>query len=77
MGTYKIVAGTTDKKGNAQHQYNVITKNNMDADIQVYQTDTGELYCVEVGPYSERKQLLQNLDKIKGLGITNAFITNA
>lgn len=77
MAKYKIVAGTTDRKKTAQQQYNLITKNQINADIKIYKIDGGELYSVEVGPYSTRKPLLQDLDKIKGLGITNAFITSA
>ncbi|RYG72420.1 hypothetical protein EU245_10595 [Lentibacillus lipolyticus] len=77
MGKYKIVVGTTDRKKRAQHQYNLITRNKINADIKIYNVDSGELYCVEAGPYSGKKQVLQNLDKIKGLGVTDAFITSA
>lgn len=77
MGKYKIVVGTTNTKKSAQHQYNLITKNRINADIKIYKTDKGELYSVEIGPYSGKKQALQNVDKIKGLGISNAFITSA
>ncbi|WP_174614100.1 SPOR domain-containing protein [Virgibacillus ihumii] len=76
MGKYKIVVGTTNKKKSAQHQYNLVTRNKINADIRIYKMDSRELYSVEVGPYS-KKQALQNVDKIKGLGITNAFITRA
>lgn len=75
MGKYKIVVGTTDRKKRAQEHYNLVTGNNINADIRIYKTDGGELYSVEVGPYSKRKQMLQDIDKIKGLGIINAFIT--
>jgi len=77
MGKWKIVVGTTDRKKKAQQQYNLITRNKINPDIKIYKTDSGELYSVEVGPYSKRKQVLQDVDKIKGLGIINAFITNA
>lgn len=77
MGKYKIVVGTTDKKANAKHQYNLVTENEINADIKIYKTNSGELYSVEVGPYPMKKQVLQDLDKIKSLGIINAFITNA
>ncbi|WP_404452163.1 SPOR domain-containing protein [Virgibacillus necropolis] len=77
MGNYKIVVETTNRKKSAQQKYNLITRNKINADIRTYKTDNGELYSVEVGPYSGRKQVLQDVDKIKGLGITNAFITSA
>ncbi|ASK64066.1 hypothetical protein CFK37_18840 [Virgibacillus phasianinus] len=77
MGKYKIVVGTTGKKKSAQNQYNLLTRNRINADIKIYKTNGGELYSVETGPYSERKRVLQDVDKIKGLGITNAFITSA
>ncbi|MFC4025566.1 SPOR domain-containing protein [Oceanobacillus longus] len=77
MAKEKIVIGATDKKKSAQHQYNLLTRNKINADIKIYKTDSGELYSVEAGPYSMRKQLLQDIDKIKGLGLPNAFITNA
>lgn len=76
MGKYKIIAETTNKKNSAQQRYNLITKNNINADIKTYKIDSGELYSVEVGPYSGKKQVLQDVDKIKNLGITNAFITS-
>ncbi|WP_092493895.1 SPOR domain-containing protein [Virgibacillus salinus] len=76
MGKYKIVVETTGMKKSAQKRYNLITRNKINADIKTYKTDGGEIYSVEVGPYSGKKQVLQDVDKIKSLGITNAFITN-
>ncbi|MFB4169945.1 SPOR domain-containing protein [Virgibacillus sp. JSM 102003] len=77
MGKYKIIVETTGKKNSAQQRYNLITRNKINADIKTYKTDGGELYSVEVGPYTGKKQILQDVDKIKSLGITNAFITGA
>ncbi|MFD1037849.1 SPOR domain-containing protein [Virgibacillus byunsanensis] len=77
MGKYKIVVETTNSKKRAQQQYNLITKNNISTNITTYKTDGGELYSVETGPYSGRKNVLQDVDKIKGLGVVNAFITSA
>lgn len=76
MGQYKIVVGTTDRKEVARDHYNLVNKNDINGDIRIYKTDKGELYSVEVGPYSQKKQMLQDLDKIKDLGIINAFITS-
>ncbi len=77
MGKYKIIVETTGKKNSAQQRYNVITRNKINADIKTYKTEGGELYSVEIGPYSGKKQVLKDVDKIKSLGITNAFITGA
>ncbi|WP_430789046.1 SPOR domain-containing protein [Virgibacillus flavescens] len=77
MGKYKIVVLTTGQKNSAQQKYNLVTRHKINADIKIYKTTGGELYSVEVGPYSERKRVLQDIDKIKGIGIPNAFITNA
>lgn len=77
MGKYRIVVGTSKGKSEATKHYNLVTKNQIHADIKIYKTDSGELYSVETGPYSKRKEVLQDLDIIKSLGIINAFITNA
>ncbi|MBP1949957.1 SPOR domain-containing protein [Virgibacillus litoralis] len=76
MANYKIVVETTGMKKSAQQRYNLITRNKINADIKTYKTDGGEIYSVEVGPYSGKKQVLQDVDKIKRLGIKNAFITS-
>lgn len=77
MGKYKIIVETTSMKRSAQQRYNLITKNKINAEITTYTTDSEELYSVEAGPYSGKKDVLNDIDKIKGLGITNAFITGA
>lgn len=76
MGKYMIVVGTTDSKNRAQQQYNLVNRDVINLGIKTFNTESGELYRVEAGPYSKRKQMLQDLDKIKGLGMINAFITN-
>ncbi|MFZ3577097.1 SPOR domain-containing protein [Virgibacillus sp. DJP39] len=76
MSKYKIVVDTTNKKNSALQRYNLITRNEINAHIETYTIDSGEIYCVEAGPYSEKKYALQDVDKIKGLGIKNAFITS-
>ena len=77
MGKYVIVVETTNNKETAQRQYQLLSKNNINPDIRIYKTDRGELYRVEVGPYSMKKQMFQDIDNIKGLGMINAFITRS
>jgi len=74
MEKFKIVVGTTTREKNAQGQYNLMTDNKINANIKVYKTADGKLYRVETEMYSRRKQALQDIDKIKKLGIKDAFI---
>jgi len=74
MEKFKIVIGTTTREKNAQGQYNLMTDNKINTNIKVYKTADGKLYRVETEMYSRRKQALQDIDKIKKLGIKDAFI---
>ncbi|MBU5465840.1 SPOR domain-containing protein [Virgibacillus sp. MSJ-26] len=74
MEKFKIVVGTTTREKNAQGQYNLMTDNKINTNIKVYKTADGKLYRVETEMYSRRKQALQDIDKIKKLGIKDAFI---
>lgn len=76
MSHYKIIVETTNSQSRAQERQHFLQQNNITSDIKSYDIDTGKLYSVQAGPFSSKKPALENVDKIKRLGVINAFITS-
>ncbi len=76
MSQYKIIVETTASKVTAIDRYNILRDNQISSDILTLTPDEGELYSVQAGPYLEKKYALEHVDRIKKLGIVNAFITH-
>jgi len=68
---------TTNSKKIAQTHMNTLRSHAIDCSIKTLNIDNTTLYSVQAGPFSYKKDALVNIDKIKRLGVKNAFITNA
>lgn len=75
MNGYKIIIETTERKPSAEARLNFLKENKIDCYIHAHEYETGVLYSVQAGPFTEKKYALENVDKIKRLGLFNAFIT--
>jgi hypothetical protein len=77
LGDYKIVVDMTNSKKRAQSQLNKLRNNDIACYVVPVKLNNQTFYNVQAGPFSYKKDALENVDKIKQqLGIQNAFITN-
>ena len=75
--SYKIIIETTSSRKRAQSHINALKNMNITGFIETLNLDHQTLYSVQAGPYDYKKDALVNVDKIKRLGVRNAFITSA
>ncbi|MFD2617698.1 SPOR domain-containing protein [Terrilactibacillus laevilacticus] len=76
MGEYKIIVETTSSNQRAKEQFHFLKQNQIDSRLITLTFDRQKLYSVQAGPYFAKKEALEHVDKIKGLGIRHAFITS-
>ncbi|MTT31219.1 hypothetical protein GMB86_04210 [Terrilactibacillus sp. BCM23-1] len=75
MGEYKIIVETTNSNKRAEEQSYFLKQNQIDSQLITLSFDRQKLYSVQAGPYFAKKEALEDIDKIKGLGLRQAFIT--
>ncbi|MGV3488517.1 MAG: SPOR domain-containing protein [Tuberibacillus sp.] len=77
METYKILVETTNSKPIAQSRIDSLRRHNIDCTMVTFELGRQTFYSVQAGPFAYKKDALINVDKIKRIGVKNAFITNA
>lgn len=77
MSDYRVMVETTPNKTRAQKQLNTLKSNQITCRIATLNLDNKTYYSVQAGPFSQRKEALTQLDRIKKLGVRHAFITRS
>lgn len=70
---YRVQTGAFSEKANAQALVNKLDKQNVDAIVAF----DGKLYRVQAGAFGVKNNAQKQLDRLIGLGYTDAFITTA
>lgn len=77
MGDYKIIVKTSKDNNETKTCQDQLTQHQVNSHMETLTFDTETLFSVQLGPYTEKKNALTDVDKVKNSGFLHAFITNA